>query len=93
MCSSSAALRLPKLAAGLYFSVQLTMRREEMTDGLTLGLTLKGPRDLDEMPETIDGVQVGCKIEPRRAAQACWTVGYDGQMYNSQEDRSLALKA
>ena len=26
----------------------------------------------------------------RRVVEACWTVGYDGQMYDAQEDRTLA---
>eukprot|EP00913_Durusdinium_trenchii_P028198 g26436.t1 len=63
--------------SGVYFSVELTKTRSEMMDGLTLGVTTNGPKDLDEMTDTIDGVQ------------ACWTVGYDGQMYNGKDDRSL----
>ncbi|CAK9117335.1 unnamed protein product, partial [Durusdinium trenchii] len=65
--------------SGVYFSVELTKTRSEMMDGLTLGVTTNGPKDLDEMTDTIDGVQ------------ACWTVGYDGQMYNGKDDRWVDL--
>lgn len=60
---------------GVHFTVELTKIRKDMMDGLTLGVTTNAPSALDEMTDTIEGVQ------------ACWTVGYDGQMYDAQEDR------
>ncbi|CAJ1372505.1 unnamed protein product, partial [Effrenium voratum] len=59
----------------VFFAVELTKIRENMMDGLTVGITTNSPGDLDEMPDTIDGVQ------------ACWTAGYDGQIYDAPQDR------
>eukprot|EP00435_Cladocopium_sp_Y103_P052679 s241_g16.t1 len=69
---------LAKDMAGVHFTVELSKIRKDMMDGLTLGVTTNAPSSLDEMTDTIEGVQ------------ACWTVGYDGQMYDAQEDRSSA---
>lgn len=63
----------------VHFTVEVTKIRPKMMDGLTLGIARVGPKDVDEMTDTIDGIQ------------ACWTVGYDGQMYDGQEDRWMDL--
>merc|ERR1719386_181848 len=63
---------IPLFREGFYFEIVIDEQITDMPDGLSIGVTLTAPDQIDEMPITIDNIQ------------HAFVVGYDGQAYDSE---------